>query len=67
MHGPWPKTCVANCSHHAENTCLDGVPAQARATWNEVGLLQLWEWWYVENADVEKFLHVLRACWVADP
>ena len=27
--------------------CLGGVPVKVRATWNEVGLLLLLEWWYV--------------------
>ena len=34
--GPVPQ--LSRCSHHARS-CLGGVPAQARATWNEVEVM----------------------------
>ena len=39
VHGPWPLPCLARYSNQAKQRqkCPGGVPAQARATWNEVG------------------------------
>ena len=42
MHGRGPFAVLAMCSHPATKYSGD-VPAQARATWNEVGLLPLKE------------------------
>ena len=46
VHGPWPLPRLARCSHQAK-ICLGGVPAQARATENEVELRLPRGWWYV--------------------
>ena len=35
----WLHPCLARCPHHAKKQEESGVPAHARATWNEVGLL----------------------------
>ena len=46
--------CLAKYSHHAETQCQGGIPAEALATWNEVGLLLPWECRYATLLSTKK-------------
>jgi len=42
VHGLWPSS-----KKKEKSKCPGGVPAKARATQNQVGLVLPWEWWIV--------------------